>query len=61
VMDSDTRKVVITAWQERKKEEITHPFLGEKINIGLLAYVQSLLMARYIRGDLDGYPPFIWR
>ena len=60
-MDSDTRKVVITAWQERKKEEITHPFLGEKINIGLLAYVQSLLMARYIRGDLDGYPPFIWR
>ena len=46
---------------ERKQEEIQHPFLGEKIAIGLLPHCQALLMARYLRGDLDGYPPFLWR
>ena len=61
VMDSDTRKEVITAWQKRKQEEITHPFLEEKIKIGLLPYVQALLLARYIRGDIDAYPPFMTR
>lgn len=61
MMDSDTRKEVLTAWQKRKQEEITHPFLNEKINIGLLPYVQSLLLARYLRGDLEAYPPFLWK
>ncbi|NMA66104.1 MAG: type I-C CRISPR-associated endonuclease Cas1 [Clostridiaceae bacterium] len=61
VMDHDTRKIVLTAWQQRKQEEITHPFLGEKIKIGLLPYVQAMLMARFLRGDLDGYPPFLWK
>ncbi len=61
VMDDDTRKEVITAWQKRKQEEIIHPFLEEKVPIGLLPYCQALLMARYLRGDLDSYPVFINR
>lgn len=61
LMDDDTRKTVITAWQKRKQEEITHPFLNEKIKIGLIPYVQALLLARYLRGDLDAYPPFLVR
>lgn len=60
-MDDDTRKAVLVAWQKRKQEEIQHPFLGEKVCVGLLPYMQALLMARHLRGDLDGYPPFIWR
>ena len=55
------RKIVLSAWQNRKKEEITHPYLKEKIAWGLVPYVQALLLARYIRGDLDGYPPFLWK
>ena len=61
LMDDDTRKIVLTAWQKRKQEEIKHPFLNETIPIGLLPYAQALLMARYIRGDLDAYPPFFWK
>jgi len=61
LMEDDTRKIVLTAYQERKREEITHPFLEEKVPIGLLFYIQALLMARFLRGDLDAYPPFIWR
>ncbi|MDK2800781.1 MAG: CRISP-associated protein Cas1 [Clostridiales bacterium] len=61
VMDNDTRKEVLTAWQKRKQEEITHPFINEKIKIGLIPYVQAMLLARFLRGDLDGYPPFFWR
>jgi len=61
IMDDVTRKDVITAWQKRKQEEITHPFLEEKIPIGLLPYCQALLMARYLRGDIDNYPVFIYR
>ncbi|MBS4024463.1 MAG: type I-C CRISPR-associated endonuclease Cas1 [Clostridia bacterium] len=61
LMDTDTRKDVLTAWQKRKQEEITHPFLNEKISIGLLPYVQALLLARHLRGDLDAYPPFLWK
>ena len=61
MMDTDTRKEVLTAWQKRKQEEITHPFLNEKISIGLLPYIQALLLARYLRGDLDAYPPFLWK
>ncbi len=60
-MEDDTRKQVLVAYQERKQEEIQHPFLGEKVAVGLLPHVQGLLMARHLRGDLDGYPPFLWR
>jgi len=60
-MDDETRKTVLVAYQKRKQEEIEHPFLKEKIAIGLLPYAQALLMARYLRGDIDGYPPFIWK
>ena len=59
-MDDDTRKTVLIAYQRRKQEEIEHPFLKEKVSIGIL-YVQALLMARYLRGDMDNYPPFIWK
>lgn len=61
LMDDETRKKVITAWQQRKRETITHPYLEEKIEIGLLPYVQALLLARYLRGDISAYPPFFWR
>ncbi len=60
-MDDDTRKSVLVAYQKRKQEEIEHPFLKEKMAAGLLPYVQALLMARYLRGDIDNYPPFIWK
>lgn len=61
LMDDDTRKEVLTAWQKRKQEKVTHPFLGEKVEIGLLPYSQALLLARYLRGDIDAYPPFLWK
>jgi CRISPR-associated protein Cas1 len=61
VMDDSTRKEVLVAWQKRKQEEIQHPFLNERIELGLLPHVQALLLARYIRGDLDGYPAYFWR
>jgi CRISPR-associated protein Cas1 len=61
VMDDKTRKQVLVSWQKRKAEEIMHPFLGEKIAVGLLPYAQALLLARHLRGDLDGYPPYVWR
>ncbi|HNW73213.1 MAG: type I-C CRISPR-associated endonuclease Cas1c [Bacteroidales bacterium] len=59
IMKDDTRKELITAWQKRKQEKIVHPFLHEEIPIGLLPYVQALLFARYLRGDLNNYPVFI--
>lgn len=61
IMDEVTRKEVLTAWQKRKQEEITHPYLEEKIPFGLVPYVQALLMARHLRGDIDDYPPFFWK
>lgn len=61
IMDDSTRKEVITAWQKRKQEEIMHPFLDERIPIGLLPYSQALLMARFLRGDLDNYPVFLYK
>lgn len=61
MMDDKTRKEVVLAYQKRKQEEITHPFLEEKMAVGLLPHVQALLMARHLRGDLDAYPPFIWK
>jgi CRISPR-associated protein Cas1 len=60
LMDDGTRKTVLTAWQERKKEEIVHPYLKERIPFGLIPHVQALLLARHLRGDLDAYPPFFW-
>lgn len=60
-MDDATRKEVLVNYQKRKQEEITHSFLGEKVHIGLLPHVQALLLARYLRGDLDGYPAYIWK
>lgn len=57
-MSDAARKTVLTAYQKRKMEEIVHPFLGEKITIGLLPHVQAQLLARHIRGDLAVYPPF---
>ena len=60
-MDDKTRKVVLTAYQKRKQDTITHPFLNEKTTVGLLVHLQARLLARHLRGDLDAYPPFIWR
>lgn len=61
MMDDDTRKIVLKAWQERKQEKMIHPYLNEKMFWGLVPYSQALLLARYIRGDLDEYPPFLWK
>ncbi len=61
IMDEETRRQVLKAWQERKQEKIMHPYLNEKISWGLVPYAQALLLARYIRGDLDEYPPFMWK
>jgi len=58
LLNEKGRKEVLGAWQKRKREEIVHPYLREKIPIGLLPYVQALLLARFVRGDLDGYPPY---
>lgn len=61
LMDDETRKTILTAWQTKKQETIVHPFLGEKIAWGLVPYAQAMLFARYLRGDTDGYPPFLWK
>lgn len=61
VLTDEGRKLFLSAWQERKKELITHPFLDEKIEWGMIPYVQAMLLARSIRGDLDEYPPFFWK
>lgn len=57
-MSDDARKALLNAYQKKKQEEITHPFLGEKMTIGLLPHIQAQLLARYIRGDIPNYPPF---
>lgn len=59
IMTDNAKKTIIGAWQSRKKETIIHPYLKERISIGLLPYSQAMLMARFIRGDMDGYPPFL--
>jgi CRISPR-associated protein Cas1 len=61
LLNDDGRKVFFNAWQNHKKEKITHPYLKEKIEWGLVPYVQALLLARTIRGDVDEYPPFLWK
>ncbi|HBM74609.1 MAG TPA: subtype I-C CRISPR-associated endonuclease Cas1 [Clostridiaceae bacterium] len=60
-MDDDTRKTILKAWQTKKQETITHPFLQQKLEWGLVPYTQAMLLARFIRGDLDEYPPFMWK
>jgi CRISPR-associated protein Cas1 len=55
------RKEVLTAWQKRRRETIAHEYLGEQIEIGLIPHIQAQLMARSIRGELENYPPFLWR
>lgn len=61
LMDEELRKRVLVEWQNKKKEIITHPYLQEKVEWGMVPYVQALLLARYLRGDLDGYPVFLWK
>lgn len=61
LLTEEGRKIYFAAWQNRKKEVITHPFLDEKMEWGLLPYVQALLLARTIRGDLEEYPSFLWK
>ena len=61
LMDFDTRKNLLSEWQNKKKEIITHTYLKEKIEWGMVPYVQAMLLARYLRGDLDAYPVFLWK
>lgn len=61
IMDDETRKQFLAAWQTKKAETIRHPFLDEKMEWGMVPYAQALLLARMIRGDLDEYPPFFWK
>lgn len=60
-MNDSTRKVVLIAYQKRKQDAITHPFLGDKTTVGLLVHLQARLLARHLRGDLNAYPAFVWR
>lgn len=61
IMDDATRKAVLVAWQKRKQDEIMHPFLREKLALGLIPHIQARLLARHLRGDHDLYPELIWR
>lgn len=60
-LKDDARKTFLAAWQKHKQELLTHPFLKEKLSWGLVPYAQAMLLARYLRGDLDAYPPFLWK
>jgi CRISPR-associated protein Cas1 len=61
LLEESTRKAVVAAWQNRKQEEMEHPFLRERIPLGLVPYVQAVLLSRFIRGGLDAYPALLWR
>ncbi|CAG7629195.1 CRISPR-associated endonuclease Cas1 [Paenibacillus solanacearum] len=61
LMTDGARKKFLTAWQNKKQEKITHPYLGENISWGLVPHAQAILLARFLRGDLDEYPPFMWK
>ena len=61
MLNEQGRRTFITAWQKRKDDELKHPFLEEKMEWGIVAYAQALLLSRYIRGNLDAYPPFMWK
>lgn len=60
-LKDEPRKNVLISWQKKKNEQIKHPFLNEKIEWGLVPFVQAQLLARYLRGDIDAYPPFLWK
>lgn len=60
-MDEATRKVIVAAYQKRKQETVTHPFLNEKMTLGLVPHIQARLLTRHLRGDSDAYPPFAWK
>jgi CRISPR-associated protein Cas1 len=60
-INDEGKKIILTTWQKRKKDKIIHPYLSERIEIGLLPHAQALLMARYLRGDIEMYPPFYWK
>lgn len=60
-LTEEGRRTFLKHWQEKKKEQRVHPYLGEKLPWGLIPYLQALLLARYLRGDLDDYPPFLWK
>lgn len=61
LLTDEGRKAFLKNWQEKKKEVLTHPYLGEKLPWGMIPHIQALLLARYLRGDLDAYPPFLWK
>lgn len=61
LLKEESRKIVLIAYQERKRDQLRHTFLDEKVDIGLIPFIQSQLLARHLRGDLDGYPPFLWK
>ena len=61
LMGDDLRKKLLVEWQNKKKEVITHPYLKGNVEWGRVPYVQAMLLARYLRGDLDGYPVFLWK
>lgn len=61
LMKDEARKRILTEWQNKKRETLTHPFLKEKVEWGMVPYVQTMLLSRYLRGDLDAYPPFLWK
>lgn len=61
LMDDATRKKVVAEWQLRKQDELTHPYTGEKVQIGQIPHIQARLLARHIRGDIEDYPPFVWK
>lgn len=60
-LNEEARKTVLTEWQKRKQPEIRHPYLEDKVQWGMVPYVQSMLLARHIRGDIEAYPPFFWK
>lgn len=61
LMTDDGRRKILTEWQSRKKEMLVHPFLKEKMEWGMVPHIQAMLLSRYLRGDLDAYPPFLWK
>lgn len=61
LLTEEGRKSFLNAWQKRKRDTLTHPYLNEKMSWGMIPYIQALLLARHLRGDLDAYPPFLWK
>ena len=59
MLTDEGRRIFLSEWQTRKKETITHPYIGESVELGLLPYIQAQLLSRFIREEIDDYPPFI--